>query len=56
MYSGKVKIRVSNNGEIDIIGIDGVTFIATFGHGEIAQILAQHCVNLWNKNVDSQKT
>jgi hypothetical protein len=49
----QVKTRVSPTGQIDLIGIDGKTFIATFGHGEEAQKLAQYVANLWNSKIEA---
>jgi len=48
MYAGSIKVRISGNGEVDIIGNDGTTFIATFGYGPEAKELAQKVVDLWN--------
>lgn len=49
MYQGLVKVHTGLDGNILVIGVDGVTFIATFGYGEEARELAHHVVNLWNK-------
>ena len=51
IYTDRVKVLISNAGEVDIVGVDGKTFIATLGYGEDAKEIAQHIVNLWNAAV-----
>lgn len=51
IYQGKVKVHTERDGNILLIGVDGTTFISTFGYGDEARQLAQHLANLWNKNI-----
>jgi hypothetical protein len=54
IYGGLVKTRVSPHGEIDLIGVDEKTFIATFGYGDEAKELAQYVATLWNMQKKSE--
>lgn len=51
IYQGKVKVHTERDGNILLIGVDGTTFISTFGYGDEARQLAQHLANLWNKSI-----
>ena len=60
-YTGKIRVRVAQSGDVDLIGDDGKTYIASVGvglHGEGRQQArgdAQRLVNAWNALHDAEK-